>query len=180
MSAVDRLRAAMSALDTATREQQEQRGLRERHVAEAKADALKTMERDAAVHGKYMEHMQELAKRHKESGGWLTEKALSDRSHTMKFGPEDEEKPADQFGQYTRAAAAHRDVTAPPPPIAPSVPGVPGDLPPAPTAPPAPVEQAPPAPEPTSPPSPARRRGRHARSDAFDDDDFSNNTWMVD
>ncbi|GAA4540460.1 hypothetical protein [Amycolatopsis samaneae] len=179
MSAVDRLRAAMSALDTATREQQEQRDLRERHVAEAKATAMKTMERDAAVHGKYMEHMQELAKRHKESGGWLTEKALADRSHTMQFGPEDEEKPADQFGQYARGASAQRDVTAPPPPIAPSVPGVPGDLPSS-YAPPAPAEQAPPAPEPASPPPSARRRGRHARSDAFDDDDFSNNSWMVD
>jgi hypothetical protein len=175
MSAADRLAAAMNALATATREQQEQRGLRERHVEEGKAAALETMKRDAAVHARYIERMQELNKRHQQSGGWLTEKALADRDHTMSFGPEDEETvaPDDEFARYSRPEQRHEAVAPPPPPIAPSVPGVPD---------PAPAAHAAPVPTPEPPPAqPApARRPRHARTESFDDDDFSNNSWLVD
>jgi len=177
MSAADRLAAAMNALASATREQQEQRGLRERHVEEGKAAALETMKRDAAVHARYIERMQELNKRHQQSGGWLTEKALADRDHTMSFGPEDDEAAqTDEFAHYTRPEPRH-EVPPPPPPIAPSVPGVPE---PAHGAAPMPAgtPEPPPAAEP-APPSP-RRAGRHARVESFDDDDFSNNSWLVD
>jgi len=178
MSAADRLAAAMNALATATREQQEQRGLRERHVEEGKAAALETLKRDAAVHARYIERMQELNKRQQQSGGWLTEKAVADREHTMSFGPEDDEAaaPVDEFARYSRPEPRH-EAAAPPPPIAPSVPGVPD---PAPSAHEAPMPAGTTEPPPAQPAPPARRPGRHARAESFDDDDFSNNSWLVD
>ncbi|SEP51698.1 hypothetical protein [Amycolatopsis saalfeldensis] len=158
--AADRLAAARSAMESATREHQEQRGLRERHLEEAKAQARQSMERDAAVHGRYITHMQELNRRHKEAGGWLTEKTLVDRWQTMEFGPEEDDKPRDDFGKHIPPK--------PPGPIdAPILEGPP------------PATQPVPAPEPsTTPiPPPASGGGRHG---SFDDDDFSNNSWMVD
>ncbi|MBB5854859.1 hypothetical protein ACFQ05_16250 [Amycolatopsis umgeniensis] len=178
MSAVDRLAAAMSRQDAAITEQQEQRGLRERHLADAKAQAMETMQKDAAVHDKYAAHMQELGKRSKEAGGWLTGKTTADRSHTMGFGIEDDEKPDARFAEFGGRPDASRQAPPPPPPVAPGVPGMPAtvDVPP-----PAAPTPAPSAGAPEEPGTPARRRGRHARDDkGFDDDDFSNNSWMVD
>ncbi len=180
MSAVDRLAAAMSRQDAAITEQQEQRGLRERHLADAKAQAMETMQKDAAVHDKYAAHMQELGKRSKEAGGWLTGKTTADRSHTMGFGIEDDDKQDARFAEFGGRPDASRPAPAPPPPppVAPGVPGMPAtvDVPP-----PAAPTPAPSAGTPEAPGAPARRRGRHARDDkGFDDDDFSNNSWMVD
>ncbi|RSM65633.1 hypothetical protein DMH03_00240 [Amycolatopsis sp. WAC 01376] len=184
MSAVDRLAAAMSRQDAAITEQLEQRGLRERHLADAKAQAAETMQKDAAIHDKYAAHMQELGKRSKEAGGWLTGKTTADRSHTIGFDIEDDDKPDARFAEFGARPDAPRPapLPPPPPPVAPGVPGVPGipatvDVPPAaPTPAPSPSAAPPEAPE-----TPARRRGRHARDDkGFDDDDFSNNSWMVD
>ncbi|AUI63336.1 hypothetical protein [Amycolatopsis sp. BJA-103] len=180
MSAVDRLAAAMSRQDAAITEQQEQRGLRERHLADAKAQAMETMQKDAAVHDKYAAHMQELGKRSKEAGGWLTGKTTADRSHTMGFGLEDDDKPDARFAEFGGRPDASRPAPPPPPPppVAPGVPGMPAtvDVPPA-----AAPTPAPGAGTPEAPGAPARRRGRHARDDkGFDDDDFSNNSWMVD
>ncbi len=180
MSAVDRLAAAMSRQDAAMTEQVEQRGLRERHLAEAKAQAMDTMQKDAAVHDKYAAHMQELGKRSKEAGGWLTGKTTADRNHTIGFDIEDEEKPDArfaEFGGHQGFDPSRQAPPPPPPPVAPGVPGVPAtvDVPPS-----APVPAAA-APVASDAPAPARRRGRHARDDkGFDDDDFSNNSWMVD
>lgn len=188
MSAVDRLAAAMSRQDAAITEQLEQRGLRERHLAEAKAKAMETMQKDAAIHDKYAAHMQELAKRGKEAGGWLTGKTTADRSHTIGFDIEDDDKPEARFGEFGGRAgfeAPRQAAPPPPPPVAPGVPGAPGlpatvDVPssvPA-AGPPGPTGPAPDGAEPGAAP---RRRGRHARDQAgFDDDDFSNNSWMVD
>ncbi|WET80326.1 hypothetical protein P3102_03475 [Amycolatopsis sp. QT-25] len=178
MSAVDRLAAAMSRQDAAITEQLEQRGLRERHLADAKAQAMETMQKDAAVHDKYAAHMQELGKRSKEAGGWLTGKTTADRSHMIGFDIEDDDKPHARFAEF----GARPDTPAPlppPPPVAPGVPGIPAtvDVPPSVPAP----SPAPGAAAPEAPGTPARRRGRHARDDkGFDDDDFSNNSWMVD
>ncbi|WP_414935899.1 hypothetical protein [Amycolatopsis sp. cmx-11-51] len=188
MSAVDRLAAAMSRQDAAITEQLEQRGLRERHLADAKAQAMETMQKDAAVHDKYAAHMQELGKRSKEAGGWLTGKTTADRSHTIGFDIEDDGKPEARFAEFgTRQGPdTARPAPLPPPPplVAPGVPGMPAtvDVPPpaAPTPAPTPTP-APSAGAPDAPGAPARRRGRHARDDkGFDDDDFSNNSWMVD
>jgi hypothetical protein len=197
MSAVDRLAAAMSRQDAAITEQMEQRGLRERHLAEAKAQAVETMQKDAAVHDKYAAHMQELGKRGKEAGGWLTGKTTADRNHTIGFDIEDDDKPDARFAEFGGRAgfeAPRPAAPPPPPPVAPgvpgmpmpAVPGVPGvpatvDVPPAvPAAGPA-GPAASPAPDGAAPAAAPRRRGRHARDEAgFDDDDFSNNSWMVD
>ncbi|EME60556.1 hypothetical protein [Amycolatopsis decaplanina] len=178
MSAVDRLAAAMSRQDAAITEQLEQRGLRERHLADAKAQAVETMQKDAAIHDKYAAHMQELGKRSKEAGGWLTGKTTADRNHTIGFDIEDDDKPDARFAEFgARPDASRPAPPPPPPPVAPGVPGMPAtvDVPPAAPAP------APSAAASEAPGTPARRRGRHARDDkGFDDDDFSNNSWMVD
>lgn len=188
MSAVDRLAAAMSRQDAAITEQVEQRGLRERHLVEAKAQAMETMQKDAAVHDKYAAHMQELGKRSKEAGGWLTGKTTADRSHTIGFDIEDDDKPDARFAEFgaRQGPEAARPVAAPPPPpplVAPGVPGMPAtvDVPTPAASTPAPAP-APSAEAPDAPGTPARRRGRHAARDdkGFDDDDFSNNSWMVD
>ncbi|MFC9256877.1 hypothetical protein ACIBCH_06490 [Amycolatopsis thailandensis] len=187
MSAVDRLAAAMSRQDAAITEQMEQRGLRERHLADAKAQAAETMQKDAAIHDKYAAHMQELGKRSKEAGGWLTGKTTADRNHTIGFDLEDDDKPDARFAEFgaRQGPDTSRPVPPPPPlPVAPGVPGMPAtvDVPPAAAPMPAPSAVAPEAPgSPGAPGTPARRRGRHARDDkGFDDDDFSNNSWMVD
>lgn len=200
MSAVDRLAAAMSRQDAAITEQLEQRGLRERHLAEAKAQAMETMQKDAAIHDKYAAHMQELGKRGKEAGGWLTGKTTADRNHTIGFDIEDDDKPDARFAEFGgRAGFEASRPMAPPPPPPPVTPGVPGmpmpgvpgvpatvDVPPAvPAAGPAggtgPTGPTGPAPDGAAPAAAPRRRGRHARDEAgFDDDDFSNNSWMVD
>jgi hypothetical protein len=161
--AADRLAAARSAMESATREHQEQRGLRERHLEEAKAQARQSMERDAAVHGRYLTHLQELNRRRQEAGGWLTEKALADRRRTMEFGPEEEDdRPRDDFGKHLPPK--------PPGPIdAPIMEGPP------PASPPAAASSPPTTPIPVPPPRP-----RHGRTGSFDDDDFSNNSWLVD
>ncbi|MFC3449973.1 hypothetical protein [Amycolatopsis speibonae] len=194
MSAVDRLAAAMSRQDAAITEQAEQRGLRERHLADAKAQAAETMQKDAAVHDKYAAHMQELGKRSKEAGGWLTGKTTADRSHTIGFDIEDDDKPDARFAEFGARQVPDTSRPAPlpppPPPVAPGVPGMPAtvDVPPPAAPTPAPTGGMPEAPgapgvpgTPGAPGTPARRRGRHARDDkGFDDDDFSNNSWMVD
>ncbi|EMD22631.1 hypothetical protein [Amycolatopsis azurea] len=185
MSAVDRLAAAMSRQDAAITEQLEQRGLRERHLADAKAQAMETMQKDAAVHDKYAAHMQELGKRSKEAGGWLTGKTTADRNHTIGFDIEDDDKPDARFAEFGARQGADASRPAPPPPpplpVAPGVPGMPAtvDVPPAAAPTPPPPAAATEAPGASG--TPARRRGRHARDDkGFDDDDFSNNSWMVD
>ncbi|MGW4489648.1 hypothetical protein ACWEOE_38165 [Amycolatopsis sp. NPDC004368] len=118
----DRLAAARAAQDAAAREHQEQRALRDRRVTSATSDASESLHRMAATHGRYLTRVQDLQRRHRESGGWLTERTMTDRRQTIDLTP-----PAD-------------------------------------------------APDEPTPPPP----GRPVRSDRFDDQDFSNNTWLVD
>lgn len=93
MSVEDRLRVARSTMDTAAREQDEQRGLRDRRLVEAREDAKAGMQREMGAAQKYAEHMEELTKRQKSAGGWATEKTLTDSADrsVMAFGAEDEE-----------------------------------------------------------------------------------------
>ncbi|MGW5716674.1 hypothetical protein ACWEVP_10970 [Amycolatopsis sp. NPDC003865] len=151
-SAEDRYRAAISTMDAAAREQDEQRGLRERRVAEAETQAREGLKNELAAAQKYAEHMDELNKRKQSAGGWATEKTLADkgRESLMEFGVQDEEAdtgytayPTPSYGTPVPAAAA----------------------------PPAPEPPAPPAPEPP-------KRGRHARQ-PDDEDDFSSTSWLV-
>jgi len=153
-SAEERYRAAISTMDAAAREQDEQRGLRERRVAEAETQAREGLKNELGAAQKYAEHMDELNKRKQSAGGWATEKTLADkgRESLMQFGAEDEEtEPTSSFPAYPAPAAA------PPRPE------------------PVPV----PVPEPPAPaPEPQRPRGRHARP-VEDDDDFSSTSWLV-
>jgi hypothetical protein len=151
-SAEERYRAAISTMDAAAREQDEQRGLRERRVAEAETQAREGLKNELGAAQKYAEHMDELNKRKQSAGGWATEKTLADkgRESLMQFGAEDEDStPTNSFPAYPAPAAA------------------------APRPEPVPVPELPaPAPEPQRP------RGRHARP-VEDDDDFSSTSWLV-
>jgi hypothetical protein len=114
----------------------------------------------------YVEHRRELGRREKEARGWVTEKTLSERSNVMALGPEDDE-PVPTATGYTQFESSVPGATRPEPASAawqePSLPATPL-----------------PEPEATQPSPAARRRGRHARSDpGFDNDDFSNNSWLV-
>jgi hypothetical protein len=149
-SAEERYRAAISTMDAAAREQDEQRGLRERRVAEAETQAREGLKNELGAAQKYAEHMDELNKRKQSAGGWATEKTLADkgRESLMQFGAEDEDAtPTNSFPAYAAPAAA------PPRPE--------------------------PVPEPPAPaPEPQRPRGRHARP-VEDEDDFSSTSWLV-
>lgn len=114
-SAEDRYRAAISTMEAAAREQDEQRGLRERRLAEAQQQAREGMQRELAAAQKYAEHMDELNKRKQSAGGWATEKTLADKSREslMEFGVHEEEAdtgytnyPTPSYG--TPAVAADR------------------------------------------------------------------------
>ncbi|HET6710086.1 hypothetical protein [Amycolatopsis sp.] len=153
-SAEDRYRAAVSTMEAAAREQDEQRGLRERRLAEAQQQAREGMQKELAAAQKYAEHMDELNKRKQSAGGWATEKTLADKSREslMEFGVHDEEAdtgytnyPTPSYGTPAAAVAPPRPEPAPEPPPA--------------------------APEPP-------RRGRHARQ-PDDEDDFSSTSWLV-
>ncbi|WIV58728.1 hypothetical protein [Amycolatopsis nalaikhensis] len=148
-SAEDRYRAAVSTMDAAAREQDEQRGLRERRVAEAEAQARDGLRQELGAAQKYAEHMDELNKRKQSAGGWATEKTLADkgRESLMEFGVQDEEAAPAFSGYAAPAAAPPRPEPAPEPPPAAA------------------------APEPP-------RRGRHARQ-PDDEDDFSSTSWLV-
>src|SRR3954453_13852736 len=90
-SAEDRYRAAISTMDAAAREQDEQRGLRGRRAGEAGAQAPEGLKNEVAAAQKYAEHMDELNKRKQSAGGWATEKTLADkgRESLMEFGVAD-------------------------------------------------------------------------------------------
>ncbi len=121
MSVEDRLRVARSTMDAAAREQDEQRGLRDRHVAEAREDAKAGMQREMGAAQKYAEHMEELTKRQKGAGGWATEKTLTDSANrsVMAFGVEDEEAPAPAYPTSVSSPVPRPD---PAPPAAPPAP----------------------------------------------------------
>src|SRR2546423_3832196 len=136
-SAEDRYRAAISTMDAAAREQDEQRGLRERRVAEAEAQARDGLKQELAAAQKYAEHMDELNKRKQSAGGWATEKTLADKSREslMEFGVQDEEADTGYTNYPTPSYGTPAPAAVAPPPE--------------------------PAPEPPAPEPP--RRGRHAR-----------------
>ncbi|MFG1639668.1 hypothetical protein ACGFMK_05235 [Amycolatopsis sp. NPDC049252] len=153
-SAEERYRAAISTMDAAAREQDEQRGLRERRVAEAAAQAREGLKTELGAAQKYAEHMDELNKRKQSAGGWATEKTLADkgRESLMQFGAEDEDStPTNSFPAYQAPSAAE----------------------------PRPEPVPLPSPEPpAAEPEPQRPRGRHARP-VEDEDDFSSTSWLV-
>ena len=152
MSITDKVERMRAELDGLVREQADRQALHERQSAEIKAKAEEFMKKQVQAAERYVEHRRELGRREKEAGGWATEKTLSERSNVIALRPEDDEhaRPATGYAQFESSV---------PSPAAPRVP----------------------EPEAVLPLPASRRRGRHARSDSsFDDDDFSNNSWMVD
>ncbi|WP_158881209.1 hypothetical protein [Amycolatopsis anabasis] len=163
MSVQDRVAAMQAAMDGLVREQADRQALTDRKGEEIKAQSEEYMRKQVQAAERYVEHRRELGRRQKEAGGWATEKTLADKDHTIGFGFEDDDKPAEEFTGYAPPAygdSPRTERAAPPP---------------APAAPPVP-EQA----ETTqSTPAPPPRRGRHSRrEDNFDEDDFSNNSWL--
>ena len=154
-SAEDRYRTAISTMEAAAREQDEQRGLRERRLAEAQQQAREGMQKELAAAQKYAEHMDELTKRKQSAGGWATEKTLADKSREslMEFGVHEEEAATGYTNYPTPSYGTPAPVVPPRPEPAPEPP---------------PVAATP------EPP----RRGRHARQ-PDDDDDFSSTSWLV-
>jgi len=157
MSITDKVERMRAELDGLVREQADRQALQERKSADIKAKSEEYMQKQVKAAERYVEHRRELGRREKEAGGWATEKTLSERNNVIAFGPEDEPAVSKPSGYEQFESSPPRPEPAPPtPPL--------------------------PEPEVAADPSPAaRRRGRHARSEpGFDDDDFSNNSWMVD
>jgi hypothetical protein len=168
MSITDKVERMRAELDGLVREQRDRQALQERQGAEIKAKAAEYMTKQVQAAERYVEHRRELGRREKEAGGWATEKTLSEKSTVMALGPDDDDPVRKPTG-YEQ----FQNVAPTPPRAEPAAPT--WQEPPA---------QAPPVPAPVAADTeqpPARRRGRHARSESgFDDDDFSNNSWMVD
>ncbi|WP_242579142.1 hypothetical protein [Amycolatopsis sp. 195334CR] len=164
MSITDEVARMRERLEGLVREQADRRALRDRQAEEAKAKAQDYMSKQIQAAERYVDHRRELGRREKEAGGWATEKTLADKSNVMGFGVEDDEEgpgftghPVNTAPPMTRAEPQQAGGWQAPPPAAPA---------------PEPVAVAEPAPAP-------RRAGRHARrEESFDDDDFSNNSWM--
>jgi hypothetical protein len=181
MSVEDRLAAARAGMAAAAREQREQVVLGEKHMAEGQEKAQEQVNKTAEITRRFMDHVNELTKRKKEAGGWLTEKSLSGGDHTMGLGIEDDDvpSPTDDFPDYAKAYLASPSMQAAESPSPPTSP-----IPQAPEEPSGPGEPTfAETTEPTRsvpPPPPRAPRGRHAaRDESFDDDDFSNNSWML-
>ncbi|SFQ25935.1 hypothetical protein SAMN05421810_105389 [Amycolatopsis arida] len=177
-----RAAAAISRLSGITRELTDRRALRERNAEQARQQARENLVAQGRVAEKVAKHMGELGRRQRGAGGWATEKTRASRDNVMGFGPEEDERPADDIARLAGTPAPTGEPPAPSTP-APSTPAPPSPVPPpqAQPAPPPPGRPAaePPAAERRLDPEPFRRRGRHARPEpAFDDDDFSNNSWM--
>ena len=162
----DRAAAAISRLSQITTEMAARRELRDRSAAAALAQSRESMSKMGAVAEKVAEHLGELGRRQREAGGWATGKTLADRDRVIGFDPEDEEL-AEAYTGYTVPANAARDeLTA----------AVFGDEQ-------AAHQVAQPATAPVNPPlpEPAVSRGRRARDDEPDDDDFSDtSSWLKD
>lgn len=166
--------AAISRLSRISRELADRRALRERNAAAVKQQAKDSLQKQGAVAERAAKHLGELARRQRDAGGWATDKALSDKNTVMGFGPEEADPQTDEFARYTdysaKAAPTSNPETWPAASeesqpkqerkYAPSV-----------------APQPEPEPEPAAPPPPPRR-ARHRVDSAFDDDDFSNNSWL--
>lgn len=171
MGAYDMAAKARAKMAQVQREMAERRALRDRNFVQRRAEALEAFKKQGPVMEQVAKHMGELGRRHKQAGGWATEKTERDRENVMGFGLEDEDPSKDPYNfQPTR-----RVPDTPPGGIG----TIPDDdespLASAPTPPPAP--EAPPAPSPAAPPRAPRRPA--PRQELDDEDDFSNqSTWM--
>lgn len=173
MSAYEVAAAARAKMAQVQREMADRRALRERNFQQKREQALESFKKQGPVMEQVAKHMGELGRRHKQAGGWATEKTEQDKDFVMGFGLEDEDQSKDPFNfRPTRPAATS------------AAPGGIGALDEdesplqssAPHPPPAP--EAPSAPAPPDPPKRAPRRPA-PRQELDDEDDFSNqSSWM--
>lgn len=168
-----RAAAAISRLGRISRELADRRALRERHAAAVKEQARDSLQKQGAVAERAAKHLGELTRRQRDAGGWATDKSLADKDTVMGFGPEEADQQTDEFARYADYAAS--PAPAPQQHVRPEVQH----------SEPKPERKysrsvaPPPDPEPVQPPPPPPpRRSRHRVEDSFDDDDFSNNSWL--
>jgi hypothetical protein len=136
-------------MDGLVREQSDRRALLERQGEEIKAKSQEYMTKQVRAAERYVQH-RELGRREREAGGWATEKALADKDTVMGLClPEDDERETE--------SAAYPNATP-----------LPSEPAPAPAETPQPIGRA-----------PSPRRGRPVPPGQFDDDDFSNNSWLA-
>ena len=172
-----RAAAVISRLGQITREMNDRRALRERNAAQHKEAARERLLMQGKVAERATQHLSELNRRQKAAGGWATGKALENKDNVMGFGPEDDDsRQKEPFPGYPMPSSS----VPPPASTAP------------PTAPEQPAAQQPtqtrkfsrsvaprePEPEAPKPPPPPPRPARRRREEVFDDEDFSNNSWM--
>lgn len=93
MSAQERLTRAVEAIESAAREQHERRELTERKLIETEARAKAAFRKEVGTAVRYAEHLEELARREKEAGGWATGKTLSGKENVMGFEVEEDNRP---------------------------------------------------------------------------------------
>lgn len=153
---IQRLRARMDGL---VREQADRHELLDRQGKEIQAKAQEYMTKQAQAAERYLAHRRELGRRERDAGGWGTEKARADKTNVMGFGPED---PSEEEPFASRSTESFTPRRPEPQPA---------------ERPAAPEPELPAATTPAPAPAPGRR-GRHARRDDFDEDDFSNNSYL--
>lgn len=137
-------------LDGLVREQADRQELLERQGKEIQAKSQEYMTKQTQAAEKYLEHRRELGRREREAGGWGTGKTFADKSNVMGFGPEDPAEPEEE--RYRPRSTESLTPRRPEP-------------------------EAPETTDRVTPPAP-ERRGRHSRRDEFDEDDFSNNSYL--
>jgi hypothetical protein len=169
MSAQDRAAQARARMDQVHREMSERRALRARAGLAAHERARQNLLRQGPAAEQVAKRLNELGRRHKQAGGWATEKTERDKNYVLGFGTEDEERHEGLAYRATRPKVTTRpggigSIEDDEAELAPE----PAPEPPAPPKPP-----APPAPE-----APAARQVRRP-APIDDEEDFSNqSSWM--
>lgn len=167
-----RAASVVSRLSQITREMSDRRALRDRNTETARDQSRQNLQAQGQVAEKVAKHLGELGRRQRAANGWATEKTLTEKQVVMGFGPEEDEQP-DEFAKYTVSSTPLPPAHVEPAQPAPEERQEPQQRKYSPAVAPPPA----PEPEPTPPPQPTRRP-RHRRAESFDDDDFSNNSWM--
>jgi hypothetical protein len=165
MSALDKAAKARARMDQVRREMAERRALRARNGAAARDRARQNLMRQGPVAEQVAKRLGELGRRHRQAGGWATEKTERDKEYVLGFGEEErnEFRPVRRPRIVTRPGGIG------------SIEDDEAELAPEP-------EPEPPAPPtPPTPPAPEAPAARQVRRPApiDDEEDFSNqSSWM--
>src|SRR3954453_6446132 len=108
MSAYDVAAAARAKMAQVQRGMADRRALRERNFQQRRAQALDAFKKQGPVMEQVAKHMGELGRRHKQAGGWATEKTERDPDYVMAFCGEDPDQARDPYDNFrpVRPAAA--------------------------------------------------------------------------